>query len=264
MVPRERTPHGIKWHDLTRISALRTMTELALPLPWLALSWVLYASPFWVFGGLASFMFFLCALRLNHEAIHGNLGLPRRGDTLVMFALSVLMTGSNHAVAFCHLQHHRSAMGPDDHEGACGHMTAWQVLKYGPRFPIDLNCRLGLGLPPLAASGCTGLAVYSRLRGRGDLVGLACPVSARIRHDHRTMPDRVFRRLDHPSGHNGKRPGRAQPTRPAGPIGLPDVLSPRTPPISQCPGQPPARPCRASGYPGSGICRHPDAGGGTV
>lgn len=139
MAPRERTPHGIKWHDLTQLTARRKLTELVLPLPWLAVSWALYASPFWVLGALGSFMFFLCALRLNHEAIHGNLGLSPRGNTSVMFVLSALMMGSNHAVAFCHLQHHRAAMGPDDHEGRCGHMSAWQVLKYGPRFPVDLN-----------------------------------------------------------------------------------------------------------------------------
>ena len=139
MSQREKPPTGIIWRDLEPVSTRQTFAELMLPLSWLALSWGLYASPYWYLGPLASFVFFLCALRLNHEAIHGNLGLGRRGDSIVMHGLSALMLGANHAVAYNHLQHHRFAMGPGDHEGKCGHMSFWQVLVYGPRFPVDLN-----------------------------------------------------------------------------------------------------------------------------
>ena len=135
----ERPPANIPWHDLTPLSRWDTIRELTLPLPWLALSWMLYASALWPLGALGSFMFFLCALRLNHEAIHNNLGLSRRGDSGVMHVLSALMLGSNHAESWCHMQHHKHAMGPEDHEGKCGHMTAWEVLRYGPRFPVDIN-----------------------------------------------------------------------------------------------------------------------------
>jgi fatty acid desaturase len=116
-----------------------TLRELTLPLPWLTLSLWIYSGAFWPLGALASFLFFLCALRLNHEAIHGNLGLSRRRDHIVLHLLSAVMLGSNHAVAHGHVMHHRHAMGPGDFEGKCGHMTAAQVLRYGPRFPIDLN-----------------------------------------------------------------------------------------------------------------------------
>ncbi|MEX0286502.1 MAG: fatty acid desaturase [Paracoccaceae bacterium] len=136
---RERAPKDIAWRDLTELSGRQVLVELTLPLPWFCLSLILYASPLWPLGFVASFVFFLCALRLNHEAIHGNLGVPRGGDHAVMHVLSGLMLGSNHADAFCHLQHHRDPMGPGDHEGHCAHMGAWQVLRYGPRFPVDLN-----------------------------------------------------------------------------------------------------------------------------
>lgn len=135
----EAPPKGIQWHDLTSLTAWQRAVELTLPLPWLAMSWALYATALWPLGAVGSFMFFLCALRLNHEAIHNNLGLTRTRDSWVMHVLSALMLGSNHAEAWCHLRHHKFAMGPDDHEGKCGHMTAWQVLRYGPRFPIDIN-----------------------------------------------------------------------------------------------------------------------------
>ncbi|MEP3052987.1 fatty acid desaturase [Ascidiaceihabitans sp.] len=139
MAHSEQPPKGVHWHDLTQFGPLDTLKELTLCLPWLGASFVLYASPLWMIGPFASFMFFLCALRLNHEAIHGNLGLSRGGDSIVMHVLSAIMLGSNHADAFCHLKHHKHNMGEDDVEGRCGHMTFWQVLKYGPRFPVDLN-----------------------------------------------------------------------------------------------------------------------------
>jgi fatty acid desaturase len=135
----ERAPAGIHWHDLQPMRRRDTLHELALPLPWLTASWALFASPWWLLGFPASFMFFLCALRLNHEAIHGNLGLSRRGDRLVLHWLSFLMGSSNNAVAHGHMLHHKHAMGPGDFEGKCGHMSFWQVLRYGPRFPIDIN-----------------------------------------------------------------------------------------------------------------------------
>lgn len=135
----ERAPSGIRWHDLQPMHLRDTLHELALPLPWLATSWALFASPFWFLGFPASFMFFLCALRLNHEAIHGNLGLTRRGDHAVLHVLSFLMGSSNTAVAYGHMLHHKHAMGPGDFEGKCGHMSFWEVLRYGPRFPIDIN-----------------------------------------------------------------------------------------------------------------------------
>jgi len=135
----EKAPKGIEWHDLTPLSRWQVLHELTLPLPWLLFSWALYASALWPLGAIGSFMFFLCALRLNHEAIHNNLALSRRSDSVVMHVLSALMLGSNHAEAWCHMRHHKFAMGPEDHEGKCGRMTAWEVLRYGPRFPVDIN-----------------------------------------------------------------------------------------------------------------------------
>ncbi len=135
----EQTPSGVEWRDLTVIPRYQVLIEILLPLPWLALSLVLYSGAYWPLGAVCSFMFFLCCLRLNHEAMHNNLGIARTWDHRVMHVLSAVMLGSNNADAFCHLQHHRDALGPDDHEGHCAHMSLGQVLLYGPRFPVDLN-----------------------------------------------------------------------------------------------------------------------------
>lgn len=146
----ERAPVGIRWHDLLGMTRGDTLRELALPLPWLVASLGLYATALWPLGLASAFMFFLCALRLNHEAIHGNLGLSRRGDFAVLHGLSLLMLGSNHAVAHGHMLHHRHAMGPEDFEGKCGDMSLGEVLVYGPRFPVDIIRAAWTGAKPAA------------------------------------------------------------------------------------------------------------------
>ncbi len=144
----EKAPKGVGWHDLTPMSRIDSLREMCLPLPWLIASWLLYGSPIWFAGIPASFMFFLCALRLNHEAIHNNLGAPHWGDRIVLHTLSFLMGASNHAVAHGHMVHHKYAMGPKDSEGKCGHMTFWEVLRYGPRFTYDINRAAWAGSKP--------------------------------------------------------------------------------------------------------------------
>lgn len=135
----ERAPKGVRWHDLQGMGRLDTLREVVLPLPWLALAWFLFSTPFWLLGIVPWFVFFLCALRLNHEAIHGNLGLSRRADKIILHVLSGAMGASNSAVAHGHLVHHKHAMGPDDFEGKCGEMSLLGVLAYGPKFQIDIT-----------------------------------------------------------------------------------------------------------------------------
>ncbi len=84
----------------------------------------------------------------------------QRWDIAVLHSLSALMCGCNCSVAWSHMQHHRHAMGPSDIEGHCGHMSAGQVLRYGPRFPLDLiRACWGQGGPNGANGSCgTGSA----------------------------------------------------------------------------------------------------------
>ncbi|MFM7444306.1 MAG: hypothetical protein ACKO2N_10415 [Tabrizicola sp.] len=86
-LPIEQAPHGVPWKDLQAIPRYQFLVELLLPAPWLLISVILYSGPLWVLGPIASFFFFLCCLRLNHEAIHNNLGLRRSWDHVVMHGL---------------------------------------------------------------------------------------------------------------------------------------------------------------------------------
>lgn len=130
---------AIRWRDLVSMRPVDGLVECLHPLPWLAASWAFAAHALWPPAVACSFMFFLTSLRLNHEAVHGNLGFRARGHRLVLHGLSALMLGSNNAVAFNHLQHHRHVDTPQDVEGKCGRMSAWRVLAYGPLFPLEMH-----------------------------------------------------------------------------------------------------------------------------
>jgi fatty acid desaturase len=129
---------GVAWRDLTGMTAREGLFECLHLVPWLVSSWLIAAQGHWFWALPLSFMFFLTALRLNHEAIHHNLGLTAAGHRIVLHALSALMTGSNNAVAANHLHHHRHVMKPSDLEGKCGRMSWLRVLAYGPVFPIEM------------------------------------------------------------------------------------------------------------------------------
>lgn len=129
----------IPWRDLVAMRRIDGLIECLHPLPWLAASWALAAAQIWPLALPASFMFFLTALRLNHEAIHGHLGFGAAGHRRVMHGLSALMLGSNNAVAYNHLQHHRHLNTPLDLEGKAGRMSGWRVLLYGPVFPVEMH-----------------------------------------------------------------------------------------------------------------------------
>lgn len=83
---------------------------------------------------IASFMFFLAGLRQVHSAFHYSLGLPRWMSDWVMFAHSVLMLGSMHAVQINHLRHHQHCMADDDVEAMGARLSARGALLLGPRY----------------------------------------------------------------------------------------------------------------------------------
>lgn len=135
----KRAVRQVEWRDLTPMRRREGLAECLHPVPWLIAGLFLFAIGWWPLALIAEFMFFLTALRLNHEAIHHNLGFGPKGHRMVLHALSTVMLGSNHSVAFNHLRHHRHINTADDLEGKAGRMNLWQVLAYGPMFPIECH-----------------------------------------------------------------------------------------------------------------------------
>ncbi len=137
--PGKRLLRIVQWRDLAPMSRRDGLIECLHPVPWLLGSWCLAGLGYWPAAAACSFMFFLTALRLNHEAIHAKLGFRPGGHRRVVHVLSLFMLGSNHAIGFNHLRHHKHLGTSGDVEGLCGRMSGLRVLAYGPRFPIDLT-----------------------------------------------------------------------------------------------------------------------------
>ena len=130
---------GVEWRDLVALTPLQILTELLLPLPWLAGSLLLAHFGLWYLALPLSFVYFLTGLRQVHNAYHYALGLPRWLTEGVMVLLSALMLGSMHAVQFNHLRHHKHCLDDDDVEGSCARMPGWLVLLSGPLFPLRMH-----------------------------------------------------------------------------------------------------------------------------
>ncbi|MFN2100635.1 fatty acid desaturase family protein [Altererythrobacter sp. MF3-039] len=134
-----RLVRRVAWKDLAPMKTRDGLRECLHPLPWLFAALALFGYELWPFAILAEFMFFLTALRLNHEAIHHNLGFGAAGHRMVLHGLSFVMLGSNHSVAFNHLRHHKFINTPQDLEGKAGKMSLLRVLAYGPVFPFECH-----------------------------------------------------------------------------------------------------------------------------
>jgi fatty acid desaturase len=130
---------NVEWRDLVALSPWEKAWELILGLPWLLLSLCCYGHGLWWAGLLCSFYVFLTGLRQSHNAQHYALGLPRPMQDGVLFALSVLMLASMHAVQVTHLHHHRHCLEDEDGEGATARLSWWRALLVGPLFFAQLH-----------------------------------------------------------------------------------------------------------------------------
>lgn len=130
---------AVSWRDLIVLTRAEVMVELSLSLPWLSLSLVFAYLHWYPVALAASFIFFLAGLRQTHNAFHYALGISSKACDFVMFALSVLMLGSMHAVQLNHLAHHTHCLSENDVEGSSAGATAWKAILIGPLFPIRLH-----------------------------------------------------------------------------------------------------------------------------
>jgi fatty acid desaturase len=129
----------VQWQDLLHLRKREVLHELLISSPWLAVSLLAFSAAHYALALFASFMFFLAGLRQVHNAFHHSLGLPRWMSDWVMFAQSVLMLGSMHAVQINHLRHHQHCMADDDIEAMGARLSAWGALLLGPRYPMELH-----------------------------------------------------------------------------------------------------------------------------
>src|SRR5688500_17895859 len=129
-IMRDPRVRSVEWKDLLPLTTWEIVKELLLGLPWLSASLILahfglqaYAGAMalpeaqrpealalallWFIPSLGcSFIFFLCGLRQVHNAYHYVVGVSRPATEWMMFAISMQMLSSMHALQQTHLHHH--------------------------------------------------------------------------------------------------------------------------------------------------------------
>lgn len=81
---------------------------------------------------LASAGVFLGAFALFHDAVHGNLGLPRKLNEAVLTVSAALLGVSGVAARRAHLFHHAHPGAPDDMEGRDADSPLWLAVVRAP------------------------------------------------------------------------------------------------------------------------------------
>lgn len=137
---------AVEWRDLVKVSKWQAFKEVTLSLPWIAASlgcfWLIqYTGSWWwmIPAQLSAFYLFLTGLRQTHNAYHYAVGVSRRSCDLLMYFLSIVMTGSMHAVQINHLHHHRHNLTDEDVEGFTAKLSWWKAMAVGPYFPLKLH-----------------------------------------------------------------------------------------------------------------------------
>ena len=130
---------SVKWTDLVRLTPKQRFVELTISIPWLLASLILGHFGYYMIALPCSFMFFLTSLRQVHNGFHLSLGVSKKRTDWILWANSILMLGSMHAVKYNHLQHHKHCLDEHDVEGSSARMPGWKALLYGPIFPIKLH-----------------------------------------------------------------------------------------------------------------------------
>jgi fatty acid desaturase len=140
-IMRDSRVRSVEWKDLLELNTWEIVKEILLCAPWLLTSLVLAHYGYYFFALPFSFIFFLCGLRVVHNAYHYAMGIPRLATEWVMFVLSVLMLSAMHALQQTHLHHHKHCMDEDDVEAASACMPGWKAILYGPRFYVLIQTK---------------------------------------------------------------------------------------------------------------------------
>jgi len=130
---------NIKWQDLRELRSIEVVYNVVLSLPFLLLSWYSVLQGWWWVAFSASFFFFMAALRQAHDCYHRTLGVSQDATELVLFALSITMLCSTHAIRYTHLNHHRDPLGVSDVEGNWARLPWYQAILGGGLFSIAIQ-----------------------------------------------------------------------------------------------------------------------------
>ncbi len=107
---------------------------LSLVVPWACLGIYVFAAwlGWWPLAvlGVMGLSFFTYG-SISHDLVHGNLGLPRRVNDVLLCVTELLAIRSGHAYQAAHLHHHARYPADDDVEGAAAGMSLGRTMLEG-------------------------------------------------------------------------------------------------------------------------------------
>jgi beta-carotene hydroxylase len=125
--------------DLVRLTRTQLIVSLCTPFVWSGLYFALAIAGYW-----PAALFCLAALSfvtygsVSHDLVHGNIGLEKNVNSLLLTLIELLALRSGHAYRIAHLHHHRRFPHDDDIEGATARMSLGRTLLEGTVFQIRI------------------------------------------------------------------------------------------------------------------------------
>ena len=119
--------------QLVRLSPLQRWFSIVLPVAYVLAFMVLATAGWWAGAVLAAAGYtFYSYGSTSHDLVHGNLGLPRWLNHLLLSFIELLGLRSGHAYRAAHLHHHARFPHSDDIEGAASHGSFAGAVLAGP------------------------------------------------------------------------------------------------------------------------------------
>ena len=120
-------------HDITYLTTAQRWYAVARPFLCVGAYAVFASMGWWIPAILAVAAYtFVSYGSTSHDLVHGNLGLPRGVNRMLLSIIELLGLRSGHAYRAAHLRHHRRFPHDDDVEATAAHDTLCGALLAGP------------------------------------------------------------------------------------------------------------------------------------
>ena len=127
---------GIDILHLTKWQVARTIT---LPFIAFVAFWILAGSGHWIPAALSLMVLsFVTYGSTSHDLVHGNLGLKRLPNDILLSVIEVISLRSGHAYQAAHLNHHARFPHEDDIEADAARMSLIRALLEGVLFQFRI------------------------------------------------------------------------------------------------------------------------------
>jgi beta-carotene hydroxylase len=152
--------------DILRISSFRRSITLLSPFIWACGYFLLAAGDWWLpavmcVGALS----FVSYGSVSHDLVHGNLGLSRRVNSILLTITELICLRSGTAYRIAHLHHHATFPGEDDIEGGAARMSflgaLWEGLTLQPRIWVWAYRRADKERPRILFEGLMCLLIVT-------------------------------------------------------------------------------------------------------